>query len=209
MAISYSPKNNLTYALLLFNPKSQSTTISTTLENTITNPLLKMHPLALPVLLLEHSILSSSHKLQRVDDLLRELEQETGQHGWADLPLGDPMELDFTGTTRTLNFASRSLGSEVMRFKGNLLILEKIKGDLDVLAANDSKTSCLQESGLRLKESIAYQINTCQNNTLRAEFQEKKVQSLIAVVVALFPSSISRLADPYFAGISIHGPKGF
>jgi hypothetical protein len=118
------------------------------------------------------------------------------------------MKLDFTGTTRTLNFASRLLGLEVMRFKGNLLILERIKGDINLLAANDSKTPCLRENGLRLKESIAYQMNTCQINTLRAEFQEKKVQSLIAVVLALFPSSISRLADQYFTGISIHGPKG-
>jgi hypothetical protein len=117
------------------------------------------------------------------------------------------MKLDFTGTTRTLNFVSRSLGLEVMRFKGNLLILERIKCYLDLLAVDDSKTLCLQESGLRLKESVAYQMNTCQNNTLRAEFQEKKVQSLIAVVLTLFPSSISRLADQDFAGISIHGPK--
>jgi hypothetical protein len=168
-----------------------------------------MHSLALHVLLLEHSILSSSHRLQRVDDLLRELEQETGQHGWTDLLLGDSMKLDFTGTTRKLNFVSRSLGSEVMSLKGNLLVLERTKGDLGLLAANDSKTRCLQESGLRLKESITYQMNTCQNNTLRAEFQEKKVQSLIAVELALFPSSISSLADPYFAGISINCPKGF
>jgi hypothetical protein len=209
MAVSYSPENNLTYALLLFNPKSQSTAIATILKNITNSPLLKLHPLALPVLLLEHSILSSSHRLEWADSLLRKLEQETGQHGWADLPIGDPMELDFTGTTRTLNFVSRSLGLEFMRFKANILILDRINGGVDLLAINDSKIPRLQESGLKLKELIAYQMNACQNNTLRAEFQDKKVQSLIAIVLALFPSPISRLADPYFAGISIHGTKRF
>jgi hypothetical protein len=71
---------------------------------------------------------------------------------------------------------------EIWRCKSNLLVLEGVKAEIDILPGREGYN--LLDDGSRLKELIAYNANMCENLMLRAEFQEKRLQTQIAVVCA-------------------------
>jgi hypothetical protein len=182
MALSYAPTQNLTYAVLLLKPLHQpagTSHFTRLLQNLRASPLFT-HPLLLPVLIAELSIVKSDERFLWTDQELHKLEQATGQHEWVDRILGDPMALDYNNATKTLNFVSRCIGLETMRVKEILLIFEFIKGEVDSLATFG--VADVEEKGKCLKELVMYHINVCENFLLRAEFQDKKVKALTAVV---------------------------
>jgi len=206
LALSYSAHNNLTYALILCKTKLNSVPTDTTiLQNLHTHTSFTTHPLLLPLIIVDLCIASSATRIESVDYQLDELEETTGQHEWVNRPRGDPMELDFVSVTRKLNFISGTLGGESMRVKGTLLTLEKIVEEIDLLVlsgSGDSGAGNLKGQGKVLKEMVAYYSNKCQNLSLRAEFEEKRVQTQIAVVCSLILQSslifkIKNLTDIY------------
>jgi hypothetical protein len=140
---------------------------------------------------------------------MHRLEQATGQHRWADRVLGDPMMLDYMSATKTLNFVSRSLAVETMRVKEHLLTFAFVVKEIDVLASLG--TGNVRESGEKLKEIVSYHVNTCENFLLRAEFQEKKVHALIAVVSPSSPAHNhdEDLMSVVCIGIPVHDTEGF
>jgi hypothetical protein len=179
MCISYSPKQNLTYALVLFKPRfNLPSPFSTIIQNLTTNCSMALYPLFLPLLIAGFSIESSTPRIRSANQRLNDLERAAGQHEWADLTQGDPLNLDFASATKQLNFMSRGIGAEIWRCKSNLLVLENIEAENDLLLGFKS----LQDEGRSLKELIAYHTNTCQNLILRAEFEDKRLQTQIAVV---------------------------
>jgi hypothetical protein len=190
MALSYSPTRNLTHAILLHKPfhEPASAFSFTGLLKNLNASQISIHPLLLPVLLAELSMNVSDERFLWVDEEIHELEQATGQHRWADRVLGDPMVLDYTSATKTLNFVSRSMAVETMRVKEHLLTFAFILKEIDLLATLGPAD--VKEKGARLREIVNYHVNKCENFLLRAEFQEKKVHALIAVV--RFYSRISR-----------------
>lgn len=62
-------------------------------------------------------------------------------------------------------------------------MLENIERYTQSLATYDSYRSNLEESGKKVEELVAYHTVTVRSNLLRAECQEKKTQSQIAVVI--------------------------
>jgi hypothetical protein len=186
MSLSYSPTQKLTYALLLFKSRYESAIddpYSSIILNLSHNPALATHPLFIPIILADLSILSSSPRIHAADERLNELERSAGQHEWAGLIQGDPLNLDFTEATKQLNFTSRWLTMEIWRCKTNLLTLENIRSEIDLLlpgceGCEDKVLDVkLKEEGTMLKEMIAYHINTCDNLILRAEFEHKRCQT--------------------------------
>ena len=74
---------------------------------------------------------------------------------------------------------------EIWRCKANLLVLENVKAEIDFLRncdAGNEGARDLKEEGARLKELIAYHANTCHNFIHRAEFENQRLQTQIAVV---------------------------
>jgi hypothetical protein len=133
----------------------------------------------------------SDQRFLWADAEIHKLEQETGQHSWTDRIMGDPMNLDYAKATKTLNFVSRSLAVESMRIKEHLITFPFIAKEIDSLAL--SGVADVKEKGEKLKEIVAYHVNTCEHFLLRAEFQEKKVKALTAVVN--FPRLKNKLSN--------------
>jgi hypothetical protein len=191
ISLSYSPTQNLTYALLLFKSRYELAVDDpyfSIIQNITHNPALATHPLFIPIILADLSISSSSPRIHAADERLNELERAAGQHEWADLVQGDPLNLDFTEATKQLNFTSRWVTMEIWRCKTNLLVLERIRSEIDLLlpgceGCEDKVLDVkMKEERRMLKEMIAYHINTCDNLILRAEFEHNRCQTQIAVV---------------------------
>lgn len=191
ISLSYSPEQNLTYALLLFKSRYKSAVDDpyfSIIQNLTYNPALAINPLFIPIILADLSVSSSFPRIHAADERLNELERSAGQHEWADLIQGDPLNLDFTEATKQLNFTSRWLTMEIWRCKTNLLVLENIRSEIDLLlpGCEGSEDKVLhvkmKEERRMLKEMIAYHTNTCDNLILRAEFEHKRCQTQIAVV---------------------------
>ncbi|PVH75528.1 hypothetical protein DL98DRAFT_593035 [Cadophora sp. DSE1049] len=142
---------------------------------------------------------SNARRLQAADWRLNELEETMGQHEYINRPMGDPLAIDFIATTRTLNTTSRMLGVERMRLGANILALEMILKEIKELRMNISAEDCSsdwQQNGdgsKMITELVAYQMNACQNLVLRAEYQEKRVQSQIAVVYQFMAQKDSKV----------------
>jgi hypothetical protein len=194
LAVTYYYKSNLTYAILLRKHQHEFDTQYTFLDDFTSSPL-STHPLSLPIHIIGMSINSSSIRLQWADDIITKFEQDTGQHEWSDMRVGDPMEMDFSSATRMLNFIYRSLAMEITRYKWNLNALDNIVKYIDTLSVENANTQILVESGERLRDLVAYQISTCQYNMIRAEFQEKKAQSQLAVVLLSAISLFSQISN--------------
>jgi len=148
-------------------------------------------PLLLAILVTELAIDSTERRIQAGDWRLNELEETVGQHEYINRPKRDPLDMDFVGTTRTLNTTSRMLGVERMRLGACLLALDLIERETMKLSINHIDSTKIREKidkemddegALTLIELTEYQINVCQNLVLRVEYQEKRVQSQIAVV---------------------------
>jgi hypothetical protein len=129
-------------------------------------------------------ISSNADRIQAANWRLNELEEAMGQHVYVNRPVGDPLELDFIATTRTLNTTSRMMGVETMRLGANILALEMILKETKELQMkeDDEQRSRNDEANLMIAEWCASQMNACRNLVLRAEYQEKRVHSQIAVV---------------------------
>ncbi|CZR56162.1 uncharacterized protein PAC_06050 [Phialocephala subalpina] len=188
LAVSYCHSTKLSHALLLSKTVDHSFDVLTQRLKTLQQHI--AHPLLLPVLLVDICLASSATRTQLADDRLNELEETMGQHEWINRPLGDPLKLDFVSTTRTLNFTARTLGVEKMRIQGTLLTLSNILQEVEHLQTLDPQE---QKTYIWMKETIAYHTNTAQNLSLRAEYEEKRVQTQLAVVYQFMSQKDSKV----------------
>ena len=194
LALSYDPTRHLTYGILLAKTKDhQFPYLLATLK---AKESLCTHPLLLANLVITLSINSSYERIRAADWRLNELEETMGQHEYVNRPMGDPLAIDFIATTRTLNTTSRLLGVERMRLGATILALEMIAREtkrLELISIGSRHTDRTRydERNRAISDLAAYQMNTCQNLILRAEYAEKRVHSQIAVVSSSPPSSLS------------------
>jgi hypothetical protein len=144
-----------------------------------------------------------------------------GQHEWANIPIGNPLELDYIATTRRLNFLVRTFAVESMRLDGTLLTLERLAVYTKEITAGDmvsaecdsgtNRTSQIKahEGSNEIEEKVAYLQNACQVTVVRAAWHTKRVQALLQVVSSIFLCSsfleANRLTE--LKGIPIHGPQ--
>jgi hypothetical protein len=177
--------------LLLFKSRYESAVDDpyfSIIQSLIHDPALATHPLFIPIILADLSISSSIPRIRAAEGRLNDLERSAGQHEWADLIQGDPLNLDFTEATKQLNFTSRWLSMEIWRCTTNLRVLENVRSEIDLLLPGcegcDEKALDVKMTKQQtiLKEMIAYHTNTCDNLILLAEFQHKRCQTQISVV---------------------------
>lgn len=136
-------------------------------------------------MLIQLVINSISERIQVADIKLNELEEIMGQHEYINRPVGNPLEMDFVAATRTLNFLARVLAVEKMRASSLLLALDMIikeyKGPIIGRTDKEIQWHDLTTSPF-VGEMAADHKNACQNLVLRAEMQEKRVQTQVSVV---------------------------
>ena len=85
------------------------------------------------------------------------------------------MEMDFLKVGRRLNFIARMCGVERMRILGLLLTLVEVRG-------RNGKGERDERGERQIEELVGFYENSCRNLALRVEYEEKRVQSQLAVV---------------------------
>jgi hypothetical protein len=83
-------------------------------------------PLYLAALLAELSVNTSAERIQWAELRLNELEVMMGQHEYANVWKGKPLEIDFESATTSLNFHTQWLAVQSMRLGSVLLALDQI-----------------------------------------------------------------------------------
>ncbi|TVY85962.1 hypothetical protein LAWI1_G008179, partial [Lachnellula willkommii] len=151
-----------------------------------------IHPLLTAALLSKIVITSTANRIHAVHRNLNELEENAGQHEYIDTPMRNPLEMDFMAATRRLNFVGRTLGVERMRAGTMILALEFMGKEVDGLRKLISTSTANSDDGnhskpyedatKRVDELISCHMNECQNLALRAEYDEKRTQTQLAVV---------------------------
>jgi len=210
LALSYDPHTNLTHGLLLSKTADHEFPLMT--QSLKQYQAHCTHPLLTAALLAKIIIASTARRIQEVDRGLNELEETTGQHEYINIPMKNPLKLDFMAATRRLNFVGRTLGVEKMRADATILTLELISKQVEELkkltsgSDNENKLKLPEDSSRMVDELITCHINACQNLALRAEYEEKRTQTQLAVV-----SSDKVLYSPHVltikTGLPIYDPK--
>ena len=134
----------------------------------------------------------SVQRLNTYDCTMNDLEEMMGQHEYNDRPRGNPLELDFVGTTRRINHVTKRLAVDVCMLESMLLALERIeewKRELEKQRRNDNELSPaysapeeIDKGSSIVDEKIAYLKDTCHLQVSGAKFQEKRISALIQVV---------------------------
>jgi hypothetical protein len=147
-------------------------------------------PLLLPVLLIELMVSDAYKRLNIFHQKLDEKEAITGQHEYSAIPSGNPLELDFVSTSRSLNSIGNGVGNDILRLKCVLSILEQlVEWGLALKEARmgDDRSevppnSTQSEGEAIITEKIAYLKDTCNVLLVEAECEERRIHALIQVV---------------------------
>ncbi|TVY84028.1 hypothetical protein LSUE1_G001785 [Lachnellula suecica] len=186
LALSHDPATNLTYGLLIAKTADHEFPLMT--QSLLQHRAHVTHPLLTAALLSKLVIASTASRIQASDRSLNELEESTGQHEYINIPMKSPLELDFMAATRRLNFVGRTLGVERMRAGSTILTLEFMAmemyaiHDIAIFSHGGITSNGYEESSTLVRELINSHINACQNLALRAEYEEKRTQTQLAVV---------------------------
>jgi hypothetical protein len=219
LALSYNHETRQTHGLLLSKPPDNH--IKELIKNLKSNHLSTSQPLLCATIMAEFAIDAYSEQIETCETEVKRLEQVMGQHEWANIPIGNLLELDYIATTRRLNFLVRTFAIESMRLEGALLTLERLAIYTKEITAGDmvstqcdsgtNKTSQIKthEGSNEIEEKVAYLQNACQVSVVRAAWHTKRVNALLQVVSSIFHcfSFLEAKRLTVLKGISIHGPQ--
>jgi hypothetical protein len=150
------------------------------------------HPSLLFAVASELMIEFSVQRFIRYDCKINSLEEVIGQHEDHDRPRGNPLALDFLGTTRSINYVTKKVGIDVCRLEAMLIALEKIaewkseieknkwSGNEQFLVSLISRET--HKGSSIVDEKIVYLKDTCIHQLSDAKYQEKRISALIQVV---------------------------
>jgi hypothetical protein len=144
----------------------------------------------LGVLVVELEVNLLQERLKDSNKKLNELEEMMGQHEYEDRPRGNVLDLDFLATTRRLNYISKKVGVDSVRTGSTLVTLEglgKWKDEIISLRRDvDPAVSWFEnpesESQRMIEEKLEYLRDSCRVMLLMADYEEKRVRTLIQVV---------------------------
>jgi hypothetical protein len=145
-------------------------------------------PLLLPLIFLDKEVRMLVDRMRMHHKKLDDLENSAGQHEYNNVPLGNPLELDFVSTTRRLNFIGCGLSFDLVRIKCILLAFEQITHWRLSLASSrsydhDSKDQSINnDSCVILTSRVEYLENTCRVLILEAESEQSRVHALSQAV---------------------------
>ena len=114
LAISYNRETDITHAIILAEPGENILSPLLAHLKDRTGSQLFRHPLQLPILAIELEIENINNRLHASDHEINDLEQSMGQHEYENTPRGSPLEIDFTTTTRKLNFITKRVGVDTL-----------------------------------------------------------------------------------------------
>lgn len=128
-------------------------------------------------------------RLNETDCKMNDLEETIGQHEYHNRPRGNPLDLDFMGTTRRINFVTKQIAVDICRLEASLLALERIaeweteieKNEWDPSGQSPIPREIYHGSSV-VNEKIAYLKDTCRIQLLDAKYQEKRISALIQFV---------------------------
>jgi Mg2+ and Co2+ transporter CorA len=189
LVLSYNAQTRVTHGLLL--SKTTEHKIPNLIDSLKEEPWRCEEPLYLALLLAELSVNTSAERIQCAELRLNELEEMMGQHEYANMEKGRPLEIDFELATTRPNFQTKWLAVQSMRLGSVLLALDQIVletreiakrcggnvGELD-LASLASEFDSLR----MMEEFVAYLTNTAKNLLLRAEYENRRIGAQIQVV---------------------------
>jgi len=115
------------------------------------------------------------------------MERLVGHKEYRDRPRGNPLEIDFLSTTRSLNYASKKVGTNMLRVLSMLRILKKMREFKRKLCAENKSQNGTPEqedlAGSRLiDERIDYFMDSSEALFAICEHQEKRASTLLQVV---------------------------
>jgi hypothetical protein len=104
-----------------------------------------------------------------------------GQHEYENTPRGSPLEIDFTTTTRKLNFINKRVGVDTFNLGCVLLALETVKSwgneNWKRIVSKEN-----EERNSEMKQKICNITDSCRSLLLLADYEEKRTKTLIQVV---------------------------
>ena len=177
LALSYNTTTKGTHGVLLYKDLRENIDPFTSIiERLRLTPRYMSHPLLLATLIIDIAVSSCAERIWGCGRTLSSLEELTGQHGYVNVPKGDPLQIDFGMTTQQLNFVARNLAAETLRLSWVQLALTEIAGYIKGIANTDS------QSLRRMEEDVACSMNASGAQILRADYMVKRKKALIQVV---------------------------
>jgi len=140
---------------------------------------LSSHPMLVPTLLSSLVINFAGESLALCDKEIADLEVQTGQE-YKEKPV-NPLALDFTDVTRTLNTIGRALGKSKRSIKAVQFQLNKYRNCIDSIKQKSPELNVHEQSD-RLYEQIENLQSRCEGLLLHLEFNATRVQSLLSAV---------------------------
>jgi hypothetical protein len=143
-----------------------------------TNPLILPLLLAKPCIDLSHDRITDSH------DKINVLEECMGQHEYIGRPTGNPLDLDFLSTTRSLNWVANKIAVDTIRINGIMCALER----MDAWAAKlkyiriENSAKWKTDGEEIIKDKMRFLMDDCRILLQEAEYEDKRVKCLIQVV---------------------------
>jgi hypothetical protein len=149
-----------------------------------------IQPLLIPAVWAEFLVSEIYADLNTQHPKLGQLQTPAGQHKYPNVLSGDPLELDFVSSSRSLNFVSNEVAICVLRLKCVLSALDQMvewERGFQRKSATDHRTetelySALAEGGTITIAKIAYLKDTCNVLLFEAECEGKRVQALSQAV---------------------------
>jgi hypothetical protein len=195
LALSYDRQTRLTHGLLLAMMRNGEE-FHRLIKGLQDRLMYCEQPLLLAALVAELVIDSCTAKTDTADEDLNTLEEDSGLHGYGNRRKGKPLEMDFMKAIELLHFRSRTLGLDTLRLEFVGPALRQILNETKEITAQTlsrsqelgSITNAMTASdGLRMiEELVGYLYNSCENQLLRAKYEESRIQTQLAVVSNLF-----------------------
>jgi hypothetical protein len=146
------------------------------------------HPILLPTLLSSLVIDFAVENLTKCDSKIADLEVQTGQdYNYKGNPV-NPLGLNFTDATRTLNTIGRVLGKSQRSIKAVMFQLRKYQNCVDGIKQKSCNKSNISQQCDCLYERIENLRSRCDGLLLHLEFNATRVQNLLSAVCALVHS---------------------
>ncbi|KAH8787562.1 hypothetical protein F5882DRAFT_111032 [Hyaloscypha sp. PMI_1271] len=194
LALSYDRETGLTPGLLLAMTRKNHE-IPRLLKGLRDRLMFCEQPLILAALVAELVIDSCATKIELLDGDLNALEEESGLHGYDNRARGDPLKMDFMRAIQILHFSNRTRGLDTIRLQYTKHSLIKIVMETKKIATQEHdqlreigriKNHVFISDGRRMVEELADTLKQySKNQLLRAKYQDKRVQTQLAVVSRL------------------------
>ena len=172
----------MTYAIIL--AQSEVFDFEGLLTLLRSNNCLAPQPVFVPMMLMHLLLIMTMTRMQHQGQRLDYTQHSLGQHTYSSKPREDPFRADFETITPALNGTARTLSMMEMRTQARQILLEKCLTYIEATArcATPHIKSLLDKSHDPIRQHLEMTRNSNQNLLLQAAFEQKRVQTQVAVL---------------------------